>query len=129
MHKKNSSNPYLDEARQKLGHTLDFKQSEERVKKLGKKGLEKVILESKKLTDEIASCMKKGDSPNDEEVQSLIIKHYNSLKSFYEPNLILYQGLANMYLEDERFKTNYEKVAKGLAQFMHDAMIYFINNR
>ena len=122
-------NPYTKEAKQKWGHTKAFKQSEERVKKLGKAGMKKVMEESEKLTQEIATCLKNWDDPKAEKVQKLITKHYESLKAFYEPNLKMYEGLANMYIEDERFKTNYEKVAPGLAQYMHDAMIYFIQKQ
>jgi hypothetical protein len=121
-------NPYKEEACQKWGHTVAFKQSEERVKKLGKDGLKKFIEESEKLTCEIASCMKNGNFPSSENAQKLIAKHYEGLKAFYEPNLILYKGLAEMYILDERFKNNYEKVAHGLAQYMHDAMVEFIKN-
>ncbi|MFA5651839.1 MAG: TipAS antibiotic-recognition domain-containing protein [Candidatus Paceibacterota bacterium] len=120
-------NPYKKEAQQKWGHTEAFKQSEERVKKLGKDGLKKVIDESEKLTNEIADAMKNGDYPSSENTQKLIAKHYEGLKAFYEPNLILYKGLAEMYIQDERFKNNYEKVASGLAQYMHDAMLEFTN--
>lgn len=122
------NNPYEKEAKQKWGHTEAFKQSEERVKNLGKDGLKKVINESEKLTHEIANTMKNGDSPSSESTQILIAKHYEGLKVFYEPNLVMYKGLSEMYIQDERFKNNYEKVAKGLAQYMHDAMIEFIKN-
>jgi len=121
-------NPYKEEARQKWGHTEAFKQSEERVKKLGKDGLKKVIFESEKLTHEIADAMNNADSPSSENTQKLIVKHYKGLKAFYEPNLILYKGLAEMYIQDERFKNNYEKIANGLAKYMHDAMMYYIKN-
>ena len=124
----NIVNEYHDEAKQKWGHTKMFKQSEERVKKLGKDGLKKVIEESEKLTCEIAFLMKNGETPESNKVQKLIAKHYSGLRAFYEPNLTMYRGLAKMYIEDERFKKNYEKVAKGLAQFMHDGMVEFVRN-
>lgn len=113
------------EAKEKWGHTESWKQSEERVKKMGKEGLNKVLVEGKKLTEEIAECMRQGDAPTSDSVQERIAKHYDGLRAFYEPNLEIYRGLANMYVQDERFKVTYEKVAKGLAQFMHDAMMHF----
>jgi len=63
--------------------------------------------------------------PKSEAVQILIDKHYKSLQAFYEPNLKLYRGLADLYVTDERFKAFYERIADGLAQFMHDGMIYY----
>jgi hypothetical protein len=127
--KNNIKNQYAEEAKQKWGHTEAFKQSEKRIKKLGKDGMKKVMEESDKLTQEIADCLKNWDDFKSEKVQKLIAKHYDSLKAFYEPNLTLYKGLADMYIEDERFKANYEKVAPGLAQYMHDAMIEFIKTK
>jgi hypothetical protein len=34
----------------------------------------------------------------------------------------MHRGLAEMYLADPRFTANYENVAVGLAQYMHDAI-------
>lgn len=117
---------YTEEARQKWGKTEAFKQSEVRVKKLGKEGLKRVLAESGKLTEEIAACMKSGEKPTSETAQKLIARHYDGLRAFYEPNLELYQGLAEMYVADERFKQNYEKVAVGLAEYMRDGMMEFV---
>jgi len=125
MENKEEINKYTEEARLRWGHTEAFKQSEERVEKMGKEGLKKVLEESSKLTLEIAELMKSGSDPKSPEAQKLIAKHYEALRAFYEPNPEMYRGLGNMYVEDDRFKANYEKVALGLAKFMRDAMVYF----
>ena len=122
---KEEMEQYTEEARKKWGNTDAFKQSEERVRKMGKEGLNKVLEASGKLTVEIAYTMKAGLNPESNEVQKLIAKHYDGLRAFYEPNLELYRGLANTYVADERFKINYENVASGLAQFMHDSIIFY----
>jgi hypothetical protein len=124
----NQIDQYAEEAKLKWGDTDAFKQSQERVKKMGEKGLDLVMQESKKLSEEIAECMKNGNAPESDIAQKLIDRHYNGLKAFYEPNIQIYSGLAEMYIADERFKLNYEKVAEGLAQFMHDAMKYYVLN-
>jgi DNA-binding transcriptional MerR regulator len=122
---KEEMDRYTEEARQKWGNTDAFKQSQERVKKMGKAGLNQVLKESGLLTQEIAECMKKGEDPKSARVQALIARHYDGLRAFYEPNFQIYRGLAGAYIGDERFKANYEKVAEGLAQYMHDAMIHY----
>ena len=122
---KTEMDKYTEEAKQKWGHTDTFKQSQERVRKMGKAGLAKVLEESGKLTLEIAAAMAKGEGPKSEEVQKLIARHYDGLHAFYEPNLKMYRGMAKMYVDDPRFKANYENVAKGLAEFMRDGMICF----
>ena len=119
-------NKYTEEARGRWGDTEAFRQSKERVRKMGKEGLKKVIEDNGSLTMEIALCMKGGEDAKSDRAQRLINKHYNGLRAFYEPNLGMYKGLAEMYIGDERFKANYEKVAQGLAQFMYDAMTHYV---
>lgn len=126
---KEEAEAYAKEAKERWGHTEAYKQSTERVKKMGKDGLNKVLEASGKLTVETAEAMKAGLDPKSKEVQKLIAKHYDGLRAFYEPTLELYRGLAHMYVADERFKANYENVAKGLAQFMQDAMIAYCNEQ
>lgn len=122
---KEQMDTYTEEARQRWGNTAAFKQSEERVAKMGKAGLKKVLEESKRITVAIAEEMKKGSVPESAAVQELIAKHYNWLRAFYEPNLELYRGLAEMYVADPRFKANYERVAEGLAEFLSVAMLRY----
>jgi len=126
---KEEMEKHTQEARQKWGNTEAFKQSQERVKKMGKEGLDKALKEGGKITEGIARQMKEGKTPENSIVQILIDKHYNALRAFYEPNLQIYRGLAKAYVADERFKQNYEKVAKELAQFMHDAMMHYANQK
>ena len=120
---KEEMDKYTEEARQRWGDTEAFKQSQIRVKKMGREGLNRVLKESGKIVEDIVSQMPQG--PESESVQLLMAKHYDSLRAFYEPNLELYRGLADMYIADERFEAFYEKIAAGLAQFMHDAMIHY----
>jgi len=60
--------------------------------------------------------------PRDAAVQAQIAKHYESLRVFYEPTPDIYRGLGLMYVEDARFTAFYDKIAEGLAAFMHKAM-------
>lgn len=41
---------------------------------------------------------------------------------FYDCGYEMHRGLADMYLADPRFTANYENVAPGLAQYVHDAI-------
>lgn len=120
---KEEMEKYTEEARQRWGDSEAFRQSVERVEKMGREGLNRVLKEGGEVLKEIVSQMHCG--PKSESVQLLIAKHYEGLRAFYEPNLELYRGLADLYITDERFKAFYEKIAQGLAQFMHDAMIHY----
>ncbi len=126
---KEEMDKYTEEAKQKWGKTDAFKQSQERVQKMGRAGLAKVMKEASELTQEITAAMTIGRSPKSAEVQELIARHYDGLRAFYEPNLKMYRGMAKMYVDDPRFKSNYENIAVGLAEFMKDAMIYFADTQ
>ena len=84
------------------------------------------IKEGDDLMREIASSMDIGaESP---EIQKLIGRHYDNLRNFYDPNLEMYRGLADMYVADNRFTAYFEKYRKGLAEFMRDAMHVYCDN-
>lgn len=122
---KEESEAYAQEAKERWGNTDAYKTSQERVKKMGKGGLARVGKEMEDTAILIALALKNGDHHESEAVFLLIERHYDQLRAFYEPNLELYRGLAEMYVADPRFTAYYEKYAPGLAQFMHDAMIAF----
>src|SRR5579859_4403061 len=42
---------------------------------------------------------------------------------FYDCDYGMHRGLAELYLADQRFGKNYDDMAPGLAQYMHDAML------
>jgi hypothetical protein len=42
---------------------------------------------------------------------------------FYDCTYEIHRGLAEMYLADPRFTATYEKIALGLAQYVHDAIM------
>lgn len=111
---------YEDEAKERWGDTDMYKESAKRVAKMSKEDMIKIQKDGDALMKEIVQNMNKG--PGSTEIQKLIAKHYNGLRAFYEPNLKMYRGLADMYVSDPRFTAYYDKYAPGLAVFMQDAM-------
>ncbi|MCC7432787.1 MerR family transcriptional regulator [Candidatus Peregrinibacteria bacterium] len=114
---------YAAEAKQRWGNTDAYKQSQERVKKMGKAGLKKAMEAGEALCRELAAVM--DLDPTDDKVQALIARHYDGLRNFYEPNLEIYRGLAEMYVADVRFTAYYEKFAPGLATFLSRGMMIY----
>ncbi|MEV6430729.1 TipAS antibiotic-recognition domain-containing protein [Nocardia sp. NPDC051463] len=37
--------------------------------------------------------------------------------------------MGQLYVDDERFKANYEKIAEGLAEYQRDAMVVYADER
>lgn len=117
---------YADEAKSRWGNTEMYEESVKRVAKMSKNEMIKIQKDGDLLMKEIVQNMSKG--PASIEIQKLISRHYNGLRAFYEPNLKMYRGLADMYVSDPRFISYYEKYAPGLAVFMQDAMYKYCDN-
>lgn len=120
---KDEMDQYAAEAKKRWGHTGAYKQSEERTKNFIKDDWKHLKEGMDTLTKKLAAAMDKG--PRSPEFQKLIDEHYHSLRKFYEPNLEIYRGLANMYVDDPRFKAFYDKYAPGLAEMMREAMLAY----
>jgi DNA-binding transcriptional MerR regulator len=114
---------YAEEAKQRWGHTEAYKQSAERVKKMTKADMAKVKADADALMKEIAAVA--DQDPASAKVQALITRHYDALRTFYEPSIAMYRGLADLYVADPRFTAYYEAYRPGLALFMQKAMHAF----
>ena len=55
--------------------------------------------------------------------------HYRAVSRFWTPDANAYTCLGQMYVDDERFRGNYEKITAGLAEFQRDAMAAFARTR
>ena len=117
---------YKDEAKKRWGHTNAWKQSQERTKNWSKEDYKRIARQGEEWTQRLAQLRDSGCSVDSPEVQEMIGQHYNSLRAFYEPNLAMYQGLGQMYVDDPRFTAYYDKFGDGLAIFMRDAMQEFV---
>lgn len=120
---KEKMDEYTKEAEQRWGHTDAYKQSAQRVKKMSKDDLKIISDRGADLMKKIVEKMSLG--ADHEEIQELIAEHYNNLRVFYEPNLQIYSGLADMYISDPRFSAYFTKFHPQLPQFMHEAMMIF----
>ena len=120
-------NPYAQEAKERWGHTDAYKESQKRVAKMTKDDWARIQAEGDALCKELAASM--GKDPADPSVQALVERHYNGLRAFYEPNLVMYRGLADMYVADERFTAFYDKYAPDLATFLRNAMHAYCDER
>ena len=115
---------YQAEVKERWGNTDAYKQSTAKVASLRKVEMDSIKKSQKELTEKIAEAMK--FPINDARVQALVQKHYDSINFFYDCNLDMYNNLARMYVEDPRFKANYDKVKPGLAEYLRKAIEYYI---
>ncbi len=123
---KKHEKEYAKEAKDRWGSTEACKESQRRVSRMSKDELKKVLQKQGEISKEIAECMKEGLGVKSQKVQELVKRHYNWLKNFYDPSPEIYLGLAKMYVDDPRFKKNYEDIEAGLAQYLSNAMEEFV---
>ncbi len=115
---------YAEEAEQRWGETDAYRESHRRTKSYTKDDWMAIKAESAALTDAAAAALAAGEPASSNAAMDAVERHRQHISRwFYECDYGMHRGLAEMYVADERFAANYERVAPGLAQYMHDAIL------
>jgi MerR family transcriptional regulator, thiopeptide resistance regulator len=77
----------------------------------------------------MAELMSVGTPVGHPAVQSEIDAVYQGVKRFWTPNAGAFRGLGQMYVDDERFRVNYDSILPGLAEYYRDAMDAYASER
>jgi DNA-binding transcriptional MerR regulator len=77
----------------------------------------------------MAEFMAAGTPVDDPTVQAEIDAHYQGVCQFWTPCAAAYKGLGQTYVDDPRFRANYEKITEGLAEYQRDAMVVYADAR
>lgn len=83
--------------------------------------------EGNAIYEDILAAMPKG--PSSPEVQVGVERWRRHMEYFWVPNDDQLSGLADLYNDDPRFKANFDKIAPGLAQFMREAVKFYVESR
>lgn len=84
--------------------------------------MDAVKKEGEDIVQTIANLQAEGKTPDSPEVQEQIKAYHTHMNQFYDCTIDIFRGLGKMYVEDARFTEYYEKVAEGLAQFVHEGI-------
>jgi hypothetical protein len=76
--------------------------------------------------DMIANMPKGADSP---EAQAIVERWRAHMDYFWTPNLDQLLALATGYVENSRFRDNFDRMHPQLAEFMRDAVKVYVENR
>ena len=113
---------YAEEAQQRWGDTEAYRQSQRRVATYNKEDWLKIKAEEEEVRASFAAAFAAGSVPDSEEVMAAAEAHRQHISRwFYECSYDVHRSLADMYVNDERFRANYDALAPGLAQFIRDA--------
>jgi DNA-binding transcriptional MerR regulator len=77
----------------------------------------------------MAEFMAAGAPADDPVVLTEVDVHYQGVCRFWTPTAAAYKGLGQTYVDDPRFKSNYDKIAVGLAEYQRDAMAAYADAR
>jgi DNA-binding transcriptional MerR regulator len=77
----------------------------------------------------IAEFMAAGTPVTDDAVQAEMHAHYQGVCRFWTPNAAAYKALGQTYVDDPEFRSNYDRIADGLAVYQCDAMAVYADAR
>lgn len=111
---------YEPEARERWGDQA-VEQSNAKWESLGKTGQQRHLDTHREIVEALGAAIRVGFGPDSAEVQEVVAQHYDWVSLFWTPTADTYRGLTQMYVEDERFRRNYDEVAPGAAVLLRDA--------
>jgi DNA-binding transcriptional MerR regulator len=118
---KENEKKYGEEIRQKYGKDR-VDQSNEKVRNMTKEQHNEVTALAENITKTLADAFKTGD-PRGELAQKAADLHKQWLCYYWtEYSKEAHAGLAQMYVDDERFTAYYDKEQPGTAEFLRDAI-------
>jgi MerR family transcriptional regulator, thiopeptide resistance regulator len=113
---------YEDEARERWGHTDAYRESARRTASYGDAEWAEIRREFEEIVGEFAALKREGEPADGERARAIAERHRQHLSRwFYDCPPAMHRRLGEMYVADERFAANYERVEPGLAEFVRDA--------
>ncbi|MFB8277449.1 MerR family transcriptional regulator [Nocardia colli] len=113
-----------DEAERRWGHTPDFTQRRERSANYTKQDWLDLRAEQRDIHQRLADAMHAGTSADDETVMDLAERQRRHLeKWFHDCDYDTHRRLAEDYRANRRLGLNYDDMAPGLSQYIHDAIV------
>ena len=117
-------NDYESEVQERWGDTSAFQQSQARTSKYSHADFAAAKVDQEAVTERFATAYGNGVDFKSAEVQAMVVAHREAIsKWFYDCSTEMQKNLALMYVSDERFKKYYDGRVRGLAQYVHDAIM------
>ncbi|MTI46326.1 MerR family transcriptional regulator [Sporosalibacterium faouarense] len=115
---------YAEETKKKYGNTDAYAESMKKTSKYTEEDWKRIKDESQEINSMIVKNMEKGpDNPVVQEYIDKFRKHITD--SYYNCTLEIFRGLGELYVSDERFTNNLEKVKEGYAEFLREAILIY----
>ena len=120
---------YEVEAKQRWGETDAYKEHQEKTADYSKDKWQEVNDGLMTIFAKFAECMKNGNTADLDDAQALVKELQNYItENYYTCTTEILAGLGQMYVADERFKTNIDKNGNGTTEFVSKAIENYIND-
>jgi hypothetical protein len=117
-------NEYEQETKERWGDTDAYRQSTSRTSKYTKDDFAAAKVDQEAATELFVTAFGNSYSITSPQAQAAVVAHRAAIsKWFYECSVDMQKNLALMYIEDHRFKAYYDGRVRGLAQYVHDAIM------
>ena len=111
------------EVEERWGDTDAYRESSRRTARYTRADWERIKAEGEAAVERVVGAMRAGKPADSTDAMDGAEAHRRQINdAFYECSYQMHVGLAEMYLADPRFTATYEKIAPGLAQYLHDAI-------
>ncbi len=115
---------FENEVQERWGDTEAYRQSKSKTTKYSKEDFEAAKVDQEAATELFVYAFGNSLSIDSPKAQEAVKAHREAItKWFYECSVEMQQNLAVMYIEDPRFKEYYDGRVRGLAQYVHDAIV------
>ena len=115
---------YDEEVQQRWGNTEKYRESASRTSKYTHADFAAAKVDQEAVTERFATAYGNGVDFKSVDAQAIVVAHREAIsKWFYECSVEMQRNLALMYIGDERFKKYYDGRVRGLAQYVHDAIM------
>ena len=115
---------HMGEVETRWGTTDAYRESKSRTSKYSHSDFAAAKIDQEAATEKFVYAYGNSLSINSIETLSAVEAHRLAIsKWFYECSVEMQKNLAILYIEDARFKKYYEDRARGLAQYVHDAIM------
>jgi MerR family transcriptional regulator, thiopeptide resistance regulator len=94
---------------------------------LGPDGQQEHMAKHVRVAQGIAGLAAEYAEPSSPAVQDVVARHYEWISLFWTPDRTEYEALADMYVDDHRFRANYDKFGDGTAELLRDAIKIWAN--
>ena len=117
------------EAKKRFGETEAYKEYEQKTANYTKDKMQSINDGLMDIFAKFAECMKNGNTADSDDAQALVKELQNYItENYYTCTNQILAGLGQMYVADERFKSNIDKNGNGTAEFVSKAIKTYCKN-